>query len=149
MLEEKYSRTPKPKNGKRPKRPFFGLGSKILKKGPPKKDPKNPHFWQKPQKPQKRGGSKKGSFFRILVPFFGLSVGIPALKKWGGYPIFRSILRRVADPQKRGVFGTFFGGPGIPYFWDLFWPRPKGRTHPCFWFSDPIPKPRRGFGIER
>jgi hypothetical protein len=39
-----------------------------------------------------------------VVPFFGLSVGIPALKKWGGYPIFRSILRRVLDP----LFGPFF-----------------------------------------
>ena len=51
------------------------------------------------------------------MPFFGLSVGIPALKKWGGYPIFRSILRRVAGVQKTLFFDPFFDPPKNEVFW--------------------------------
>ena len=129
-----------------------GVFRKSPKKGS-KNTPKNDPFFEDPQKTPKKGGSKKGSFFRILVPFFGLSVGIPALKKWGGYPIFRSILRRVAggskkaffgpffDPPKNGVFGVLFRTPQIPKK-EGFWDWGQG-------LENPIPKPRRGFGIER
>ena len=71
-------------------------------------------FFEGAQKTPKKGGPKRGPKIRILVPFFGLSVGIPALKKWGGYPIFRSILRRVLGGPKRPLFWPFFGAPKHP-----------------------------------
>ena len=95
----------------------------------------DPHFWgffEKWQKMTFLGGSKKGSFFRILVPFFGLSVGIPALKKWGGYPIFRSILRRGDTPFLGVKKWPFFGGPKNGLFWGLIF-RPKSKNQACFW----------------
>ena len=86
------------------------------------------------------------------MPFFGLSVGIPALKKWGGYPIFRSILRRVGGGQKRAFFGPLFGPPFFGVFGGPFW----GPFLGPFWdlldflgSRQPITKPRRGFVIER
>ena len=97
-----------------------------------KVDPQKWGFFEKCQKMTFFGGSKKGSFFRILVPFFGLSVGIPALKKWGGYPIFRSILRRGDTPFLGVKKWPFFGGPKNGLFWGLIF-RPKSKNQACFW----------------
>ena len=119
--------------------------SKTEKKSE-KKDPQKWGFFEKWQKMTFLGGSKKGSFFRILVPFFGLSVGIPALKKWGGYPIFRSILRRGVDPFLGVIFGPFFGGLENSHFWTLVGRSKNGflvlgitkskiKTHSCFDFA--------------
>ena len=87
------------------------------------------------KKSRVRGGQKTA----CLVPFFGLSVGIRALKSWGGLAIFRSILRG----SKKAIFGLFWTPKKPKGFLGI----PKGIPKDLEGSSRIPQDPRRSWGI--